>query len=540
MIKLMKQFFQYKWISGYKSLVSSGNDIYDKNFKRGDIAYWRDALFISLLHYCLPISLVTVLPGILIITKEQSNSSLAIELFVFCSLIIVTFAKFLKLRWRKFILVSIFYILSIYHISVIGYQGPGMFYLLVITVLIALILPIRFAYYSIIVSAFISGAFAVEYYIIPARGAWADRYHINQLLVLSLSLIFSQLTIISLIDKIFDRLQITIHTKDKLRENYLRIFDSSPIPMWVFDIETLQFLAVNETAIRQYGYTKNEFLALTIQVLRPKDHQRALSDLVAFNKDQIEFRKDHVMHLTKDGEVLFVDIDSRLLTYKGRNAKLVLATNISEKVKALEENYQSILKIKQSEANLQAIFNSTSEGFLLLDETYKIISFNEKAANAIFLNKNNRSFEIGHSIFEFVEELRQTELKSHLDRADQGSVVEYELKFMIDGRELWMHYTIMPVYQDGLKKGICINGRDITDYKTYVQTIEKQNAKLRDISWTQSHMVRAPLARIMALYPLIRTASNPAELEMLLSYLEISCEELDTVVRKIVIETENS
>jgi PAS domain S-box-containing protein len=536
----MKQFYLDKWISSYKSLVSSGDGISDRNFKRGDIAYWRDALFVSLLHYCLPISLVTVLPGILIITKEYSNTALYIEWFVFCSLIIVTFARFVKLRWRKFLLVSIFYILSIYHISVMGYQGPGMFYMLVITVLIALILPIRFAYWSVVFSALISASFAIEEYVIPAGGVWSDRYHINQLLVFSLSLLFSQLTVISLIDKIFDRLQITIYTKDKLRENYVRIFDSSPIPMWVFDTETLQFLAVNETAIKQYGYTKNEFMASTIQVLRPKDHQRALSNLVIVNKDQIEFKKDHVMHLTKDGEVLFVDIESRLLTYKGRNAKLVLATNITEKVKAREENYQSILKIRQSEANLQAIFNSTSEGFLLLDENYKIISFNDKAANAVFLNKNNSSFKTGHSIFEFVEETRQPELKVHLDEADQGSLVEYELNFLIDGKNLWMHYTIMAVHQDGVKKGICINGRDVTDYKTYVQTIENQNAKLRDISWTQSHMVRAPLARIMALNPLIRTANNAEELDMLLTYLETSCDELDTVVRKIVIETENS
>ena len=536
----MEQSSIHKWISKYKNLISYGSDINDKNIRRGDIAYWRDALFISLLQYCLPISIITILPGILIINQGYSDVAMYIELFVFLILLVVTFARVLELHWRKFMMVSLLYLLAIYHISVMGYNGPGMFYLLAITVLIALILPIKYAYLSIVVSAVILGFFAIKSYTIPVDGAWADRYKINRLFAFNLSLIFVQLTLVSLIDKIFDRLQITIYTKDKLRENYMRIFDSSPIPMWVFDTETLQFLAVNDTAVIQYGYTKEEFMKATILMLRPKEYHQEISELVISNKDEIKFKKGQVLHMTKNGEALLVNIESRLLTYKGRNAKLILATNITAQVKAEADNFKSTLKIKQSEANLQAIFNSTAEGFLLLDENYHIISFNEKAARAVFLNKNNSTFVAGKSIFEYVQDLHQTQLRENLGHADLGALVEYELEYEFDDRKLWMHYTIMPVYQDGVRKGICINGRDVTEYKTYVQTIELQNAKLRDISWTQSHMVRAPLARIMGLNFLIRTSGDALEREKLLDYLKLSCNELDNVIRKIVIETENS
>lgn len=537
--RFMEQFSIQKWISKYKNLISSRSGINDMNTGRGDIAYWKDALFISLLQYCLPISLITILPGILIVDQGHSESVLYIDLFVLLLLILVTFARILELRWRKLMMVSLFYGLSIYHISLMGFNGPGMFYLLAITILIALILPIKYAYWSVVVGALVLGFFAIQGHIIPAGWNFGDRYRINRLFASGLSLIFVQLTVVSLIDKIFNRLQITIYTKDKLRENYMRIFDSSPIPMWVFDTQTLQFLAVNDTAVIQYGYTKEEFMGLTIQVLRPMEHHREISDLVFSNKDQVNFKKDLVQHLTKNGETLFVNIESRLLTYKGHNAKLVLATNITAQVKAEEDNLRSILKIKQSEANLQAIFNSTSEGFLLLDENYNIISFNEKAAKAAFLNKNSSSFVAGKSIFNYVEESRQIKLRQNLDQADQGAIVEYELEFGCDDRKLWMHYTIMPVYQEGVRKGICINGRDITDYKIYVQTIELQNAKLRDISWTQSHMVRAPLARIMGLNLLLRTSGDAVERENLLNLLDLSCQEMDNVVRKIVKETGN-
>ena len=531
--------FLKKCLSTYKNLISSGTGINDGNYKRGDIAYWRDVLFISLLEYCLPISLFTIIPVIIIGNNAHSTMAVYIHLFVFFALIIVTFARSLQLRWRKLIIVSQCYILCIYHIYRIGYNGPGMFYLLALTVLIALILPIRFAYWSILVSAFIMGLIIIKSYRTPKGAGGVDWGLINHLLAYTLSVVFVQFAIVSLIYKIFDRLQITIYKKDRLRENYMRIFDSSPIPMWLFDIATLQFLAVNDAAVIQYGYSKNEFLELTIQMLRPEKHHEEICDLVSSNKDQITFNKKKVIHLTKDGETLFVNIESRLLTYKGRNAKLVLATNITAQLKAEQDNYKSILKIKQSEANLQAIFNSTSEGFLLLDENYHIISFNHKAGQSIFLNKNSLPFEVGQSIFDYIDESREVELRSKLENADQGSIVEYEHEFEYAGSKLWMHYTVMSVYQDGFRKGICINGRNITDYKTYVHTIESQNAKLRDISWTQSHMVRAPLARIMGLNSLIRTCANGRELEELINYLEQSCIELDVVISKIVIDTES-
>lgn len=533
----MEQSFFKQCLSKYKNLISLGTGINDNNYERGDIAYWRDVLFISLLQYCLPISLITILPGILLANLGRPIAGFYIDFFVFLVLALVTFARTLKLRWRKFIIVSLFYSLSIYQISITGYNGLGMFYLLAITLLIVLILPIRFAYWSVLVSALILGSFAIKSYVMPSAGRGA--YLLHQLFIFSFSLLFVQLTLVALIDKIFNLLQITIHTKDKLKENYLRIFDASPIPMWVFEIETLRFLAVNDAAVIQYGYTKGEFLASTIQVLRPEEHQREISNLVLSNQDQINFKKDAVMHLTKDGQTLFVNIESRLLTYKGRKAKLVLATNITAQIEAEKVIYESVLKIKQSEANLQAIFNSTTEGFLLLDENYRIISFNEKALKTVFLNKNNLSFIAGKSIFDYVDESREMQVRQNLDAAIRGSVVQYEREFIIDGTKIWMHYTIMAVDQDGLRKGICINGREITDYKTYVQTIESQNAKLREISWNQSHMVRAPLARIMGLNALIKTCNEVEEREELLHFLDQSCLELDTVVRKIVIETEH-
>lgn len=532
-----KSYWNICWLS-YTRLVHLNSGIIKAHYKRGDIAYWRDVLFLTILEYCLPLSLLTIIPGLCLLHSDSSYSAPSVALVVTLLLSITTFGWGLALRWRKFIVVSVFYGLATYHIYTQGYVGFGLFYLLAITVLIALILPVEFAYWSILTDAVLLTAFGMIVWLKPQSWPIARYYLIHDWIVFGLSLVVVEFIVILLIDKIFGLLQVTIYKKDKMRENYTRIFDSSPIPMWLFDTNTYQFLAVNDAAIKQYGYTRQEFLQLSIPALWPTAQQQYLVDLISLNKTQIQFSLDDVVNVTKQMEVIHVKIESRLLTYKARQAKLVLATNVTAEVKAKSDNDKANLKIKQSEANLKAIFGSTVEGYLLLDKSYHIISFNEKARASMLLNKNQLMFRIGKSIFDYIEDSRLDNFKDMLSRVEQGTKVEYGREYTINGQKLWVHYTVTPVYQDHMMNGICINGRDITAYHNHLQTIEAQNVTLRDISWMQSHLVRAPLARIMAIKPLLMDCDDKVECNQLLNYLDLSCGELDAVIRKIVSESD--
>jgi PAS domain S-box-containing protein len=94
-------------------------------------------------------------------------------------------------------------------------------------------------------------------------------------------------------------------------------------------------------------------------------------------------------------------------------------------------------------------------------------------------------------------------------------------------------------YQE--KNAMVIMTIDITERLNYIQAIEHQNEKLREISWIQSHMVRAPLARLMGLVSLIRNIQdNCAEKEIMIDYLEDSANELDNVIREITAKTDVS
>jgi len=88
------------------------------------------------------------------------------------------------------------------------------------------------------------------------------------------------------------------------------------------------------------------------------------------------------------------------------------------------------------------------------------------------------------------------------------------------------------------KKELIVQSNDISETLKHINTIEIQNAKLREIAWTQSHVVRAPLARILGIINLVEMKSvNPDELLFCLEQLRVSGEELDVIIKKIVEET---
>src|SRR5581483_1688097 len=117
------------------------------------------------------------------------------------------------------------------------------------------------------------------------------------------------------------------------RELYRTLFDLNPLPMWVYDLDSLAFLEVNRAAVRQYGYTSEEFLAMTIRDIRPEDEQQRLAENLAQASADYEYAGIW-RHRVKDGRVIEVDITSHVVDFGGRRAKLVLANDVTAKLAA--------------------------------------------------------------------------------------------------------------------------------------------------------------------------------------------------------------
>jgi PAS domain S-box-containing protein len=120
---------------------------------------------------------------------------------------------------------------------------------------------------------------------------------------------------------------------------YRTLFDVHPQPMWVVDASTLAFLAVNGAAVRLYGYSKDELLAMTADQVRPEgdveDLRRAFADW-SNNYSQRIWR-----HKKKSGEVIPVKVTSFNLEFAGRRARLGVIEDLSERVMAEERAKQS-------------------------------------------------------------------------------------------------------------------------------------------------------------------------------------------------------
>ena len=123
-----------------------------------------------------------------------------------------------------------------------------------------------------------------------------------------------------------------------LDSSYRLLFDRNPQPMWVFDLESLAFLAVNQAALEQYGYSRDEFLRMTIKDIRPTEDISALVEDILHRGSGIE-KAGRWRHRRKDGANIDVEITSQSIEWAGRPARLVLANDITN-LKRAEEKFE--------------------------------------------------------------------------------------------------------------------------------------------------------------------------------------------------------
>ncbi len=184
---------------------------------------------------------------------------------------------------------------------------------------------------------------------------------------------------------------------EESEKRYSDLFHLSPQPMWVYDADSLQFQDVNAAAIEHYGYSRNEFLMMTVGDILSKVNRQINLNL---NQELIEIIEND-QHQKKNGEIIQVELKRNAITFKGKKSEIMV-----------------------------------------------------------------------------------------------------------------------------------IN--DVTKIQEYISNIEKQNLKLQEIAWMQSHVVRAPLARMMGIIDLINDDSlSDSEQQELLTNLLDSANELDKIVRDI-------
>lgn len=443
------------------------------------------------------------------------------------------------------------------------------------------------------------------------------------------------------------------------KEKYLNLFNLSPIPQWVYDLETLRFLDVNEAAIRHYGYSKAEFLSMTLKDIRPDKDVDLLKEIINQKVRKGFFNSSIVRHLKKDGKIIFVNVEGNSISFEGRDARLALAIDITQKLKterALEASEHRFKALVQDGSDLIAILNvhgvykyvsptSSSilgidpvnfigkrvfdfihpddiafvrESFTLLETTkrvqvppfrfdagsgqyrwidtivtnmldeqgveglvansrditermrdkirteesvkrYEIVSKATSDAiwdwdvktNAVTWNKGIKGI-FGYDQLEYSHTWWRSQLYP-----DDIPFVTRQVELLIKGHESKFEIEYRFRCADGTFKHVLDRGfimfdiqghpyrmigsmQDITQRKKYIEKIEAQNRRLLDISWLQSHYVRAPLSQIMGLVKMLTAEHSETADKESLTYLAQAAEQLDKVIKSIIKNTEGT
>jgi PAS domain S-box-containing protein len=286
------------------------------------------------------------------------------------------------------------------------------------------------------------------------------------------------------------------------------LFESNPHPVYVYDRETLSILDINRAAIATYGYSREEFLTLTMKDLRPVEDVPALMEVLAGARESFE---DYGVwrHRKKDGTLLYAEITSNPITYGGKNARLVVATDVTER-KQTEE------ALRRSEERFRLMVeNVVDYAILMLDVDGHVKTWNAGAERI----KGYRADEIvGKHFSQFYPYSDVEAGKPRLElevAAKEGRLLDEGWRVRKDGSTFWANVVITALRDDqGTLRGYAKLTRDMTQSKLAQEAMSQakeaaeQSNKFKDqFLSTMSHELRTPLNAVLGFSDLLNEES---------------------------------
>ncbi|MEB3211895.1 MAG: PAS domain S-box protein, partial [Leptolyngbyaceae bacterium] len=277
-------------------------------------------------------------------------------------------------------------------------------------------------------------------------------------------------------------------TLDTQADTYRHLFDCNPQPMLVYDLETLRFLAVNEAMIAKYGYSRAEFLAMTIADIRPPEDVPRLLENVA-NVDSGLDMAGLWQHRLRDGRIIQVEIVSYALEFEGRRAELVMAHDVTQRVHAEQALHDLNRSLEQtvaertaalckSQTELQAILNNTPAKLFVEDLQGRYIFVNQT-----FLRLFNCQPEdvLGKSMHEFFPPHIADAFRAN-DRLllEQGGVQQFEEIMQVNGEDrVFLSNKFLLRDDQGEVYAICGMSTDINDRKAMEEELQESRDRLQ-------------------------------------------------------------
>jgi two-component system cell cycle sensor histidine kinase/response regulator CckA len=206
------------------------------------------------------------------------------------------------------------------------------------------------------------------------------------------------------------------------------LFAANPLPMWIYNLTTLQFLEVNGTAIQRYGYGRDEFLAMTIKDIRPAEDVERL--LTGVGQPRGAWKDaGHWRHRLKSGQIIDVDITSHTITFDGQPAALVVAQDITERKKAVEA-------LRTAEERTRFALQGANVGIWDMDYTTGLLQWSETLESHYGLQPGT----FGGTFKAFVECIHPDDRAALLETV--GKALNSGGDFSVDNRSVWPDGTV--------------------------------------------------------------------------------------------------
>ena len=239
-------------------------------------------------------------------------------------------------------------------------------------------------------------------------------------------------------------------------ERYRPLFALSPQPAWVYDTATLRFLEVNEAAVRSYGWSRTEFLGMTLRDIRPPTELGRLDEQFAETREGALHTTESV-HRTKSGDLRRVEINSYPLEFDGHVARMVLVQDLTERFAAAEALRESERKYRSLIEQLRDVFFRTDEhgSWTFLNPAWTALTGHPIATS---LGTNFLSYVYPSDRAALLDAFRPL-----VEHARDDSIIEVR-QFRKEGGYRWVEANIHAVYDErGVFAGTTGTLRDVTE-----------------------------------------------------------------------------
>jgi PAS domain S-box-containing protein len=333
-------------------------------------------------------------------------------------------------------------------------------------------------------------------------------------------------------------------------KQYRNLFDSNPNPMWIYHKETLVFVAINEAALIKYGYSRDEFLKMTIRDIRPPEDYSLLEEMVKNDSEGIK-EAGLWRHIRKSGDIFPVSVVSHNVWFDRHPCKMVMATDITLAVRNEQMLRDAYLNEKGLREELAANYELVRQS---QEENRVMAHVIDKINNLVLIIKDDGSISWCNRAFtEFTGfPLNEVLGKNPGEvlfgpKTDPGTIQrlrqsitqkvffsEELINYRKTGEPYWTQLTISPIYDEKNNFRFFMSVETvITEKKEKERKIRAQHAALQRIAWSNSHELRRPVCTIIGLISVLKDADNEQDRNHCLTALETCTRELDELVKQI-------